>query len=535
MTSKLWGPWVGVLCATLAACSDGVVAKGGDDDVDADVGADDDDPLVPDAGAAVDAGDDDAPLLDVDAAPDGAIDAVPDAAVDAGIDAPVDAAPRVWVIDPRRSLAITEQPILARFSLQRVMEQLAARSQVAGLTSTSLFQQWWDTQNPRPGMTAGPHCDDTVDPMMGPVLNGYPYDCRPAPSEGAGASCDPYGSDMSDCAYMPIGLFNRFDLAPTDGAHCGEYRIAYAKRTGAGSSSDRTFVIFEAILPNPHPEQGLAGCRPIAELWGELSTMSDLEARAAALEAFYFEGSAELPPVVDAAHFGANAQGAGQIRTNQFSNLAPWTLREYKIRRDCAAGRCSAMRVAPVSDKTNPYGPLFAPDNMSPTAQDFRSVFLTQVATLAGPSLTSIGMAIPDRFNSGQSQATGMTEESNYVNNFGRGGDLRAAIADQLAQLGSPLTPDHIIARAQTQSCAGCHHFSNGADLGRGLRWPSSLGFNHVSERDTEMVGGATRYLLSPAMVQVFLPHRRRVLEDYLNGRAPAVRALLSVGGATTH
>ena len=43
-------------------------------------------------------------------------------------------------LDARRSLAVTEQPILERFSFQRVLEQLAADSGVPGLTSLSLFQ-----------------------------------------------------------------------------------------------------------------------------------------------------------------------------------------------------------------------------------------------------------------------------------------------------------------------------------------------------------------------------------------------------------
>src|SRR5690349_8337399 len=50
------------------------------------------------------------------------------------------------VVDVRRSLAITDQPILANFTLQRVLSQLIATSGVSGVTATALFQQWWDTQ-----------------------------------------------------------------------------------------------------------------------------------------------------------------------------------------------------------------------------------------------------------------------------------------------------------------------------------------------------------------------------------------------------
>jgi hypothetical protein len=96
---------------------------------------------------------------------------------------------KVTTIDVRRSLVVTEQTILSRFSFQRVLTQLATQSGVPGLTATALFQQWWDTQNPAPGAYAGPHCDDTVTPPIGSTINGYPYLCRDG-AEGAQASCD---------------------------------------------------------------------------------------------------------------------------------------------------------------------------------------------------------------------------------------------------------------------------------------------------------------------------------------------------------
>ncbi|MBE7448113.1 MAG: Na/Pi symporter [Kofleriaceae bacterium] len=77
-------------------------------------------------------------------------------------------------LEPRRSLAITELPILERFGLERVLDQLVATSGVAGLDARTLFQQGWDVFNPGPGLGLGPHCDDTVDPDLGPTLNGSP-------------------------------------------------------------------------------------------------------------------------------------------------------------------------------------------------------------------------------------------------------------------------------------------------------------------------------------------------------------------------
>lgn len=135
----------------------------------------------------------------------------------------------VTTIDVRRSLAVTEQTILSRFSLQRVLTQLATQSSVPGLTATALFQQWWDTQNPAPGLYPGPHCDDTVTPPIGSTINGYPYLCR-GEAEGVQASCDPFAAN-SPCAYIHgsrIGYQHARQLQyrPESGLRCERCRDA---------------------------------------------------------------------------------------------------------------------------------------------------------------------------------------------------------------------------------------------------------------------------------------------------------------------
>ena len=430
--------------------------------------------------------------------------------------------PLVTSIDIRRSLVVTEQAILQRFSLQRVLTQLVSQSGVPGLTAKKLFQQWWDVFNPKPGLGLGPHCDDAVDPSLGPVLNGYPFTCRAAPSEGAQASCDPFATPETACAYVPIGLFNRFDLAPENGAYCGEYRIVYAKKTGVLATDDRNLVIFEAAMPNPLPLLGLEGCRPVADFWANLTNVADVEARAAALEGFYFNGMLAVPPfppVIHISHFGDNAAGRGQVRSNQFSIPSTpriWSLREFKLKRTCGLLSCSALRLLPVTVKGNPYGRLFDPALVHAKASAFQSYLPSQVASLSGGTLADINLTVPDTYNTGQSEANGT--ENNYVVNFGTAPSaLRTALAAQLSALSSSLTPDDIVARAQAVSCAGCHRLSNNAPLGDGLVWPPSLGFTHITERETETVGGQTRYLLSAALLDDFLPLRKQVFEDYLN------------------
>ncbi|MET0790264.1 MAG: hypothetical protein ABW061_01970 [Polyangiaceae bacterium] len=450
------------------------------------------------------------------------------------------AEPLLTAVDIRRSLVVTEVSMLEGFSLQRVLGQLAAQSGVPGLTPKRLFQQWWDIFNPKPGLGLGPHCDDQVDATLGPVLNGFPFTCRPAPSEGAQASCDPFAA-ASACAYIPIGLFNRFDLAPENGAYCGEYRIVYAKESGVLLSDDRNLVIFEAAMPNPLPLLGLEGCRPVAQFWANLTNVNDPQTRASLLEGFYFNGLLgvpSFPPVVHVANYGDNAAGRGQVRSNQFSNFSNpkmWSLREFKLKRNCGLLGCSSMRLNPVTVKNNPYGPLFDPALVHAKASAFQAFFPGQLGNLSGTTLPTINFDVPDSYDTAQSQASGL--ENSYVTHFGTlPGALRSALTTALVSAGSALTPDQVVARAQAVSCAGCHRLSNNADLGAGITWPPSLGFTHVTERETEIVDGETRYVLSDALVDQFLPHRKEVLDAYLNHSL--VLALLNlhpIGGFLTH
>ncbi|WP_336243019.1 RCC1-like domain-containing protein [Corallococcus exercitus] len=433
--------------------------------------------------------------------------------------APQGAVPSAGVtLDPRRSLAVTEQAIVSTFTLKQVMDQLVAQSGVPGLTSLQLFRQLWDTQNPKPGLGLGGHCNDQVDGSGNPAFNGYPYLCRPA--EGSQVQVDPFADPNSGNAYMAVGLFNRFDLAPVDGADCGEYRMVFAKRSGSSSSANRNFIIFEASLPNPAPAKGLEGCLAVARFWKDLSANGDLASRAAALQQFYFQGLPGFRPVVHVDNYGAEAgRGTGQIRTNMFMQ-SNWMLREFKLQKTCGGTGCTSLKAVAVTDKVNPFGNLFSPTSTHPLAADFRAFLPGQVAALAVADLNLFNYEVSDRFNGGQSQAQG--SENNYSVQFGSGGTLRSALQTELTRIGSPLTPDHIIQRAKALSCAGCHDLSNGANVGLPQTWPRSLGFTHTSET-AEAGPEGTRFLLSPAVVNVFLPHRAAVLEAFLNRPRPCL------------
>ena len=419
-------------------------------------------------------------------------------------------------IDARRSLAVTETAIVSQLTLAAVLDQLAAQSGVAGMTGLQLFKQLWDTQNVSPGQTAGPHCTDN-----GSTVNSFSYDCRPSEGDQAGSSA------ASITQYSAVGLFNRFDLAPSAGADCGEYRVVFAKTSGGG----RSFVIFEAVLPNPTPSLGLTGCRPVQQLWADLTSNDDVSSRATALHDFYFNGLPGFLPVIHLDNYGNTGldRATGQVRVNEFIGH-PWMLREFKLQKLSA----SSLHFVPVTDKMNPFGDLFRPGSTHPLAAEFQGTFFpSQVAALAVNDINAFNYSVPDKFNIGQSDAQSGGVVDEYVSRFAGPGALRTSIQAQLTALGSTLTPDNIVARAEALSCGGCHERSNGASLGGGLTWPGSGDFVHATEL-LESGPDGQRFHLSNALTSTFLPHRKAVMEAFLGAGAPTTDSSFSYTAANT-
>lgn len=441
----------------------------------------------------------------------------------------------VPVIDDTRSLAVTEQAILDKtFSFERVMTQIAATSLDPTDTKERLYREWFDTQNDaRSAVTLDArHCDEITTASGQALFNDFPYQCPRA--EGQLASTDPYRTpETNPDAYIPIGLFNRFDLAQSGnryggGGHCGEYRIIFAKRSGAGGVSGRNLIIFEGILPNPAPHKGFSACAPVADFWASLSSIRSTSARQSLLEAFYFDGLPGFEPVVKAAHYGPLG---GQIRTNQFVER-DWNLREFKFDEGCPiikpidpikldpslptldlTPRQEPCRAQIVQDtvKVNPFGPLF--DVNSPSFDPaFEQFFAAQTPSLAVADINAFNMADDERFNPAESDSQ-LPAPGVYDQQLGTSGSLHAAINAALPPA-SGLTPTHIARRAKALSCAGCHELSNNDDLGAGIRWPNSLGFVHVSE-----FASNGSFPISPALSNVFLPHRRQVLTDFIQSQ----------------
>jgi hypothetical protein len=419
-------------------------------------------------------------------------------------------------LDFRRSIIVTEVDLLDdTFSLKRVFTTLIERSG-AQLTPLQLYRQMFDTQNPKPGLAAAntngsaPHCDDFITDGK-PSFNGFPRRC-PTP-EGALAITDPFTAHE----YKPIGLVNRFDKAPQDGANCGEYRMIYARVAG-GERGSALRMIIEGVLPNPHPEQGLAGCRPAVQFWANLSAVDSIDERRARLEQFFFTGIPGFAPVIHPDHYG---KFGGGIRTFQltpsFNNFARFY--QFRVQTDCSKSPCTMLMVPDVLENL-PFGPLFSGKTNSDTAKQFRADFIRQVQTLATPHVNYFD-DIPKQYLMVESDpvdefpAFGADVEFSTGQTTADGKDFAAAIGAELKRIGSPLQPIDVIVRTDTQNCAGCH--LGGAPVGGGMTFPH--GGNVASHVNEEIETGqdlVRRYAISPALRDVFAPDRARVMTNYL-------------------
>jgi hypothetical protein len=436
------------------------------------------------------------------------------------------------------SIFVSDVDTMKAIKFSDVINQLARQSGDPQLTKEILFHQWWDTAGQGQGLELGPHCDDGGTPtppgsIAGDTstvtINGFPYRCPRA--EKAEAASDPFakegevdaqGKDVNQNGYTAIAFSNRFDLigSPTPAPSspglveypdCGEYRIVFARNSGKSDALNRNLIIFEARVPNPdkkpdrlgHP----SGCLPILNFWHGLSEQSlNAEQRGQKLREFYLEGKLGptvkplATPVVDIANY---AIGAGQIRTNQFMNRSgpspiDWTLREFKTL--LANG---TLIIIPDTVKTNPGTLLFAkgtPDirvgilSQSIRAQ-LRSILGEDKGALNLANVNKIGFSTGgEGINSFESDEMPTPKDPAFgdvTSEFKGDGSPRndafvTNIQDALNIVlpKGGITPLQVITRIGTQTCAGCHQFSNAADLGGGAIWPDKSGGDLKSPTD---------------------------------------------------
>lgn len=341
----------------------------------------------------------------------------------------------------------------------------------------------------------------------------------------------------------PIALFNRFDLAPANGSNCGEYRIVYGRY--GGTPAGRYLLIFESRLPNPNPGAGLAGCAPVAQFWHNLSDpgLSNAQ-RAQQLEDFYFSGLPGFSAVVTHDNYGVPL---GQVRANMFVQ-GIWQLREWRTGFNVGGEPV----FTPDTVKDNPLAQLYNAGSTNPNPALFsteQAQFQTDFTTgnifnlldfevngspfAACPEVNGIGAGFSDRYNEFQSDAQGNQDNPNSIASTAFRTSIDAVLSGNTAFSG--LTNTHVLNRAGTVTCGGCHQFSNNQAVAPGVNWPSSAGFVHVVEPSGSTAPNPTAVAtLSAALNSCFLPARKQILEDFVCSTGGGTDAGVSDSGNPT-
>lgn len=375
-----------------------------------------------------------------------------------------------------RALVENDPAALTGFSLARTLNQIRT---LAG-TTTPLSTIWTQWRN-----TFTQNC-----PLAQP--------CRPTVRDDL-AAFDPSARRFQ---FQPVAVFNRFDLAPSDGANCGEYRIVYAADENAGVG--RGFIIFEGRLANPNPKDGIKGCFDVADFWAGLAADNDPVSRGAKLENFFYVGLPGFDPVVHPLNYGLEKDGVrrGQVRTDYFFDDV-WNLREFQLSQQTFCSTFSCFQFEQVKVKENPSNTLFSGTGSDALA--FQASLIGEIPRLSAATPSEIAMSTPNQFNTFESIS--QNDDMNY--------DLfaSAAFRAQVEVASSTFTASELFQRTTTQTCAGCHQLSSGVCIGPGacppgIRWPDkSERFVHVNESGT----------LSEALLTEFLPFRLGVLDAFLN------------------
>ncbi len=395
----------------------------------------------------------------------------------------------------RRALFDSSVLATSALSMRQVFDALGANEDFA-TPGERLFQEVIDSYATASEgrLPDAVHCgDESVDGQ--PTLNGFPIECNREERNQF---------DNLDL-FFPTAAVNRLDLAPESGAHCGQQRLIFAS-----NALNRMFFIFEAQIPNPAPELGVAGCQPIADFWATQAAIDDPLERAVRLSQAFLSGLPELleqgiGPFMTATNLTV---GSGQIRTNQFDSF-PWTLREFKLATDGPE-----LTVVPFPVAESPRGELWNDSIPTPQGEACRQAFLDAIPNLlTDPAMMSF--PVPHECKDAESR-NDFSED--YLGHLlgGDPGGFQAQIASAVE--GTGLSAFDVASRARfAGSCIGCHEEAGGSDLGNGVFAPFSNGFVHVDEFRLDECGqGEQCFGLSSAVVDVFLPHRAEVLSQFV-------------------
>lgn len=459
--------------------------------------------------------------------------------------------PTIVVQKDSPALIVTDPEALAGLQLEDVMTHLLGRWYDNSTTPLQLAQRMFDGSNDEKAgvFSDGYHCNSPENPAH---VNGPAAFCPR--SEGALAASPGLFTPGHKDHFVPVAVVNRFDLTPAAGATCGEARIVFAKESGLTDPNDRVFVIVEAAIPNP--DFTLMGCRSVAQFWQSLDKEPDAKAIGKRLQSFFFDGLNGQTPPIDPINlgFGTNNGASyygtgGQVRISQHMD-DHWELRQLVM------SAPNGLSFDPVPVGNNPLPAFFGPTGGEPSVaqQAFADSFVTSSFDgLASSQLHHIRATFTPDMLSGES-ALGGDALNDYATRAADNDYLRTRIQARLDSSGvgkdcpsdDPLTADSLLRRATVDSCAGCHaptqFLGKDRKIGCGLTWPDSLGEVHIDEAGN----------LSPALKDVFLPHRARVITAFLQAcdaaaiddafgttgggtSAKAFDARRTIGGSTTH
>jgi hypothetical protein len=394
---------------------------------------------------------------------------------------------------PERMLLETNTAALKGVSLFNVLDALASNGGHEG-DGLKIYQQIFDSYASADvaQIPDAVHCgDETTDGV--PSLNGYPIECDRIERL--------HVSDPE--SFVATAFVNRMDLAPASGAHCGQQRMIFAS-----NSLGRAFIIVEAQIPNPLPELGIEGCRPLAQFWLDQNGIQDPGERGERLARAFLTGAPELVDAGFGPFYTAEnlTVGSGQIRTNVFDS-SPWTLREFKLALD---GGSIAAVPFPVAE--SPNGRLWNSDDPLPQGELCRESFLNAAEGLLTSDVTQMSFVVEGACKDAESRNDG---SQNYAAQLSDG--FRELLEARLSSTG--LRPDDIANRAQfAGSCMGCHQEASGKPLGNGLFAPFSEDFPQVTEFPRACSGGEAGqcFPTSNALRAVFLPGRMQVMSNLL-------------------
>lgn len=445
-----------------------------------------------------------------------AVDAAPPA-----VDAAVDAAPQPDApvaegeVTIARSILINDDETLGAgdFGLRRTVQAIIDSSEGAASTPEAFIASLLGT------------FDDATRVNPDSTLT-IPVDVRPGE-----AALSP--TDLLDPANAKglrvVGIFNRFERIPAMGEFCGSARLVYIMPTDAANNGSTLALMFDAAIPNPKIAEGREGCRVVAEFWAGLSDIDDPAERAAALETFFYVGTAELPAAVKFANFQAN----GAITTDHFINGVKWQMRSFNTGLDDATLPIArAVRLnAPLTEF---FDSEFDPDAAGPAWADtdsavfattrtaFQQDFITtQVARLSAPEVSGnaltaqsivlgFGVGFGNPYRDFQSDSDDSDNGALVAD-----ATFRASITTALE--GTDLTADIVLNRANALTCGGCHYSAIGKQVGvdsndAPVMWPVAApgGFVHINE-DGE---------ISELLATYWLPDRLVKLNAYLGAAA---------------